>query len=106
MRCVVGLAVCITSQTTNHANRAIEQVLANDKDVVHEVDFIPLLDSTGRREQRNTFVQWCSFATQKLVSQIRFIVVQLRVWSLSTHLVQWLGNLSGEKEHVQKNTTD
>ena len=42
----------------------------------------------------------------KSVSQIRFIVVQLRVWSLSTHLVQWLGNLSGEKEHVQKNTTD
>ena len=39
------------------------------------------------------------------VERVQLIVVQLRVWSLGTHLDQWLGNLSGEKEHVQKNRT-
>ena len=48
----MDLVVCITGHTTNHAHRAIEQVLLNDKDVVHEVDFIPLLDSAGQRKQR------------------------------------------------------
>ena len=49
---LADVVVCITGQTTNHANRAIEQVLPNDKYVVHEVDFIPLIDSTGQRKQR------------------------------------------------------
>ena len=43
---LVDVVVCIMGQTTNHANRAIEQVLLNDKDVVHEVDFTSLIDST------------------------------------------------------------
>ena len=54
---LTSLAVCITGQTTNHANRAMEQVLLIDPDVVHLVDFIFVRDSTG---QRLLSTRWCS----------------------------------------------
>ena len=54
-----SVVVCVTSKTPQNAKHAIYEVGNNRDDVVHEVDFIPLLDSTGRRKQRSVFVQTC-----------------------------------------------
>ena len=52
-----SVVVCVTGKTPQNAKHAIYEVVNNRDGVVHEVDFIPLLDSTGRRKQHSSFVQ-------------------------------------------------
>ena len=62
-------------------------------------------DAPHGRSQCTVFVKivWIAPARGRRASSIHCCSNQ---GGVSTHLVQWLGNLSGEKEHVQMNTTD